>query len=146
MKVCNPSLNASASIIAIELSYGRLRRVYIVGVLLAGVVAGWLWFGNAGAGLFGLWMWSGHWQDWHGGSRSLTIVLDDLRYVRLSAHRVLCVSGILQACEIFSDELEAAEYARLRRELKAWFSPRRGGLKVPRRAKKVPRRAKSAGA
>lgn len=118
-QACNPSSIASARYIHLELRCGRLRRAHAIAVMLAGVAAGWLWLGNAGAGLLGLWMWSGHWRDWRGGTRSLRIGLDDLRYLRLSAHRVMGVARGWQTWQVFSDELAAAEYARLRRRLKA---------------------------
>jgi hypothetical protein len=90
-------------------------------VLLVGLSAGWLWFGNAGAGLLGLWLWSGHWRDWCGGVRPFTLCLDDLRYARVGTHRVLCFTRGWQVHEVFADELDADAYAALRRRLKAWF-------------------------
>ncbi len=88
------------------------------------VTAGWLWLGNAGAALLGLWIWANHWPEYRGGTRRLCIALEDLRTVRLGAYRVLLVRGGFQTAEIFVDELAPAEFARLRRELKRWFRAR----------------------
>lgn len=118
--VCNPSLTVSANCISVELGCGRLRQLSVAGALLAAVMAGWFWFGNAGAGLLGLWMWASCWRDWRGGRRSLCVVREEVRYLRLSRHRVLCGYGLLRTWEVFSDELAPADFARLRREIKAW--------------------------
>ena len=125
MQACSLSSTISAPCIHLELRCGRLRRAYAIAVVLAGVAAGWLWLGNAGAGLLALWMWSGHWRDWHGGTRSLCIGLDDLRYVRLSPHRVMGVARRWRTWEVFSDELDGAEYAWLRRRLKSHLEAKR---------------------
>ena len=101
-----------------------MRRAYTLAVLLAGIAAGWLWLGNAGAGLLGLWLWAGHWQGWRGGTHQVHVVLQELRLVRLSPHRVMGMGRGWRTWEVFSDELDADQYACLRRALKAHFDGR----------------------
>ncbi len=77
-----------------------------------------MWLGNAGAALLGLWAYHSNRWAWRGGKRLVVIAVEALRGVRLSEHRVQCRLGRWQRVEIFSDELRADEYARVRRELK----------------------------
>lgn len=114
-------MSASANRIAVELRCGRLRRLHALALLFLAVTAGWFWWGNSGAGLLGLWVWSGHWRDWRGGVRTLTVNRHELRGVRLSPLRVLCIGRCFRGSEIFADELAPAEFAAVRRLLKSWF-------------------------
>ncbi len=102
-----------------ELKMGRLRRVYAATMVVAGCAAGWLWLGNSGAALLGLWAWSA-WPRWT--TRRVTIDLSRLRFARLGVKRVFWVEQPLRAQQIFADEVIGAQYAELRRLIKSKLS------------------------
>jgi len=110
------SSTTPAKTLSVQLTIGRLRRLQAVTVAIVGCVGGWLWLGNSGAALLGLWAWS-LWPRWQ--ERRVTVNVASLRLVRLSANRVLWVERPLRTRQIFADELSSAQYAALRRELKA---------------------------
>ncbi|MCZ6709502.1 MAG: hypothetical protein O7B25_03985 [Gammaproteobacteria bacterium] len=104
---------------------GRRRRIDAATVVVAGCAAGWLWLGNAGAALLGLWAWS-LWPRW--ATQTITINYSRLRFARLGGERVFWVERRFQARQVFSDELPGARYAELRREIKSRFA---GGSSQP---------------
>ena len=101
--------------LAVDLHIGRLRRLQAAIVVCAGCAAGWLWLGNSGAALLGLWAWS-LWPRWK--SQRITVRFGSLRYARFAASRVFWVERPFVAKQVFVDEVSGAQYAKLRRELK----------------------------
>jgi hypothetical protein len=63
-----------------------------------------------------LWAWS-LWPRWQ--ERLISVNISSLRLVRLSANRVVWVERPFRTQQVFADELDSAQYATLRRELKA---------------------------
>ena len=102
-----------------NLKMGRRRRIDAATMVVAGCVAGWLWLGNGGAALLGLWAWS-LWPRW--ATRTITVNHSQLRYARLSGERVFWVERGFRARQVFSDELTVRGYAELRREIKSMFA------------------------
>jgi hypothetical protein len=98
---------------------GLLRRSQGALMIVAGIAIGWLWLGNAGAALFGLWAWS-WFPRWT--SDPIAVHLADVRYARMGAARVIWMEGPMRLQQVFVDELGGADYATLRRELKAQLS------------------------
>ncbi len=96
----------------ISVETGRLRRMEWLLRLGIALVGGWVWFGGAGAALLGLWVWG-----WQPPSRLLVGIPNRPRRVKLSRYAITAYWG-LGGARIFRDELEEAEFARLRRDLK----------------------------
>ena len=95
---------------------GRLRRLEWLIQLVVAMAGGWIWFGNAGAALLGLWVYG-----WRPGRPIAVTLPDRVRRIKLSRFSVTIYWG-LRSARIYRDELEEEEFARLRRELKAKVS------------------------
>lgn len=102
--------------LTVDLRSGRLR-LYLH-VLLTGliVLAGWIWFGNAGAALLVLW---GKASCPRRQPMTLSIPLAEVCELWLYSMALVVRQWNGQLIWIFRDELPAADYARVRRELKA---------------------------
>jgi len=98
----------------VEAISGRLRWWRHFGVAALGVAAGWAWFGSAG--LVPLTIWA--WQRRPVSGTARRIVIDRVEAVRLGAWRALATGSRGERLEIFLDEVPAAEWAALRRQLK----------------------------
>lgn len=100
----------------ISIEAGRLRRLEWLLHLAVGMAGGWIWFGNAGAALLGLWVFG-----WRPAGSMLVTLPVRVRRVKLSRFALTVYSGCHSA-RIFRDELQEEEFARLRRTLKASVS------------------------
>lgn len=96
----------------ITVATGRLRRLEWLLQLAVAMAGGWLWFGNAGAALLGLWVYG-----WRPGRRITVTLPAQVRRIKLSRFSVTLYWG-LHSSRIYRDELGEEEFARLRRELK----------------------------
>lgn len=95
----------------------RLRWLAWLALLAVAMLGGWLWFGNAGAALMGLWL--------QLARPAREIHLDfpqPVRWVRLSRFALTCGggSGLLhrRVLRLYRDEVNPETFARLRRQLK----------------------------
>jgi hypothetical protein len=95
---------------------GRLRRLELAAVTALAAAAGWMWLGFSGLALVALWART-QWPM----PRFVRHELDArcVRVVRLGVVRVRWVEGWFAGREVFSDEIDPAEFAALRRFLKA---------------------------
>ncbi len=102
---------------------GRLRRLELAAVVTLAGAAGWMWLGASGLALVLLWartQWPLPALVCHEiGARRV-------RVVRLGVVRVSWVEGWCSGGEVFADEIDPAEFAALRRFLKA--AVREGGV------------------
>ncbi len=109
------SSSRSGSLIRVDLTPGRLRRLWHTLHLAIAGTAAWVWFGAGGLILILIWW-------WHRG-RSVPLVacfsLEEVRFVRLGIFRIYLGLPGLRRLEIFRDELPAEEFSRLCRLLKA---------------------------
>jgi hypothetical protein len=127
MNPCTPSWTESADTILLEFETGRLRRLEVAGIATLAAAAGWMWLGASGLALVVLWF------------RARWPLPDVVRY-QLDARRVRLVSlgvvrvrwteGWFKAGEVFSDEIDPADFAALRRFLKAAVRDRTDQLKT----------------
>lgn len=95
----------------------RLRwRAWTLQLAVA-LAGGWIWFGNAGAALLGLWV-----CLWLPPKEMLVEIPLQVRWVRLSAQAVTCRGGSVwfrrRTLRIYRDEMPAEAFAQLRRQLK----------------------------
>ena len=97
---------------------GRLRRLEWLLHLGVAIAGGWIWFGGAGAVLLGLWA-----TTWKPPKTLLVEIPVRPRRIKLSRYAVSAYWG-WRCTRIFRDEMEAAEFAQLRRELKAALTDR----------------------
>ena len=97
---------------------GRLRRLEWLLHLAVALVGGWLWFGNAGAALLGLWVYG-----WRPAAELCVAFPQQVRRVKLSRLAITVHWG-WRSARVFRDELQEEDYARLRRELKASLARR----------------------
>ena len=95
---------------------GRLRRLAWMLYLAVAVLGGWVWFGNAGAALLGLWV-----TSWKPGREIVVTLPDRVRRIKLSRFAVTVYWG-RKSARVYRGELPDEEFARLRRELKASVS------------------------
>ena len=95
----------------------RLRWLAWALQLAVAVAGGWIWFGNAGAALLGLWAYL-----WRPPERLRVEIRPPVRWVRLSPRAITCSCGPgwigRRTVCIYRDEMEPEAFARLRRELK----------------------------
>jgi hypothetical protein len=86
-----------------------------------------MWLGTSGLALVVLWF-----RAWWPLPDLVSYQLDArrMRIVRLGAVRVRWVEGWFKAGEVFSDEIDPADFAALRRFLKAAVRDRTGQLKT----------------
>lgn len=103
----------------------RLRWLAWALQLAVALAGGWIWFGNAGAALLGLWAYL-----WRPPARLRVEIRPPVRWVRLSPHALTCSCGPgwigRRTVRIYRDEMQPEAFARLRRELKdATARPRR---------------------
>ena len=94
---------------------GRLRRLESFAYVLAALFGGWIWFGNTGAALLGMWAYAG-WP------RSVIALQLPDRPTRVKLGRFAITwsegfGGFQNRQRLFRDEASPEEYARLRREL-----------------------------
>ena len=102
--------------VAITVEAGRLRRLEWLLHLVVAMAGGWVWFGNAGAALLGLWVYG--WRP----RRTVRVTIPDRpRRIKLSRFAVTAYWG-WRSARIYRDEMGEEEYARLRRDLKAFLS------------------------
>ncbi|MEQ8857816.1 MAG: hypothetical protein RIC56_04145 [Pseudomonadales bacterium] len=108
---------AAPAVVRLARHAGRLRdrRHRWLSVAVGGV--GWLWFGASGALPLLLWWWL------RGGDATVAddaccIDLGQVRSARLGRWRTCIHFGAGPALEIFHDEVDPPQLARLRRELK----------------------------
>ena len=99
--------------VRIVVAPGRLRRLEWLLHLAVAMTGGWVWFGNAGAALLGLWVYG-----WKPRQPVAVLLPARVRRIKLSRFAVTAYWG-LRSARIYRDELEEEEFARLRRELKA---------------------------
>jgi len=104
----------ATQLLVVESITGRLRWWRHLVVAALGVAAGWVWFGSSGLVPLALWAWY---------SRPLPgtaqrVAIGGIDAVRLGAWRTLATGGRGERLEIFRDELPAAQWAALRRQLK----------------------------
>ena len=102
--------------LCLQLRMGRMRRVHAAAMVAAGCAAGWMWLGNSGAALLGLWAWSA-WPRWT--SQRINVDRSRVRFAQLGASRVFWVERREKAQQVFADEVSPAQFAALRRELKS---------------------------
>ena len=67
---------------------GRLRRLAWMLYLAVAVLGGWVWFGNAGAALLGLWV-----TSWKPGREIVVTLPDRVRRIKLSRFAVTVYWG-----------------------------------------------------
>jgi len=85
---------------------------------LTSLYGGWIWFGNSGLGLLGLWSYLHYPRR---KVRHLVIDLSQLRAARLEPLRICLRFRTWRVEEIFRDEVSEREWAALRRVLSAHF-------------------------
>ena len=95
----------------------RLRWLAWALQLAVALAGGWIWFGNAGAALLGLWV-----CLWRPPKELLVEIPLQVRWVRLSAYAVTCRGGPVwrrrRTLRIYRDEVPPEAFAQLRRQLK----------------------------
>ncbi len=117
---------APPTILRLSFCPGRLRDWRHRALVPAVGIAGWLWFGAAGALPLLLWWWR-RWPDPVTGDQLLD--LGAVRRARLGRWRTCLVLHSGERLEIFHDELAPPALASLRRQLAA-------GLRTSRRSEK----------
>jgi len=95
------------------------RKVFYWIIALTSLYGGWIWFGNSGLGLLGLWSYLNYPRA---TVRHLVIDFSRLRAVRLEPLRICLRLSLWHVEEIFRDEVSDLQWAALRRTLKAHFS------------------------
>ncbi|MCZ6657186.1 MAG: hypothetical protein O7C67_07810 [Gammaproteobacteria bacterium] len=93
---------------------GRLRRLESFAYVLAAFFGGWIWFGNTGAALLGMWACVG----WPRSVIALQLP-DHPTRVKLGRFAITWsegFGGFQNRQRLFRDEASLEEYARLRRE------------------------------
>jgi hypothetical protein len=83
-------------------------------VVVLGVAAGWVWFGSTG--LVPLLIWAWHRRPLRGTTQRIAI--GGVKAVRLGPWRTLATGSRGERLEVFVDDLPAAQWAVLRRQLK----------------------------
>ena len=95
----------------------RLRWLAWLALLVVAMAGGWLWFGNAGAALMGLWL-----QLSRPAKEILLDIPQPVRWVRLSRYALTCSGGAgllrRRTLRVYRDEVSPEAFARLRRQLK----------------------------
>ena len=95
------------------------RKTFYCIITSASLYGGWIWFGNSGLGLLGLWL-SLHYPRQK--VRDLVIDFSELRAARLEPLRICLRFRTWRVAEIFRDEVNDQQWAALRRELSAHFA------------------------
>ena len=85
--------------------------------LAVALAGGWIWFGNAGAALLGLWA-----CLWLPPKELVLEIPSQVRWVRLSSCALTCRGGPVwfrrRTLRIYRDEMPLEDFAQLRRQLK----------------------------
>lgn len=109
-----PARAPATDLLVVEAISGRLRWWRHFGVAALGAAAGWLWFGSAGLVPLAIWAWQR--RPLPGTVRRMAI--GGIETVRLGAWRAHATGSRGERFEIFRDEVPAAQWAALRRQLK----------------------------
>lgn len=95
----------------------RLRWLAWTLQLAVALAGGWIWFGNAGAALLGLWV-----SLWRPPRQLHVEIPQQVHWVRLSPYALTCGGGPSwlrrRTLRIYRDEMPAEAFAQLRRQLK----------------------------
>ena len=99
------------------LTPGRRRWLAWALQLAVALAGGWLWFGNAGAALLGLWAYL-----WRPAAQLMVEIRLPVHWVRLSPYAITCRCGggwlARRTVRIYRDEMPREDFAGLRRRLK----------------------------
>lgn len=99
------------------LTPGRRRWLAWALQLAVALAGGWIWFGNAGAALLGLWAYL-----WRPAAQLTVEIRPPVHWVRLSPHAITCRCGrgwlARRTVRIYKDEMPREAFAGLRRRLK----------------------------
>ena len=99
---------------------GKLRQAYWLTVIGIVLVGGWLWFGNSGLALLGLWSLAR--RPWDCAAHDLDLHALSVGDCITSPWRVaLSLAG--ERHEVFCDEMPESEWRRLRRRLQECNGP-----------------------
>lgn len=99
------------------LTPGRMRWLAWALQLAVALAGGWIWFGNAGAALLGLWAYL-----WRPAAQLTVEIRPPVHWVRLSPRAITCRCGrgwlTRRTVRIYRDEMPREAFAGLRRRLK----------------------------
>lgn len=101
--------------LVVEIRYGWRRKAEAALIIACAFVAGWLWLGNAGAVVLGLWS-RQFWPCPHGERLSIDPL--GVRWARIRRWRIAYAEG-LHVQAIFRGEISDHEYAAVCRLLKS---------------------------
>ncbi len=124
---CTSWWTQSADTVHLEIETGRLRRLELAAVAALAASAGWIWLGTSGLALVVLWFRT----QWPLPDHfCFELNARRVRVVRLGVVRVRWVEGWFGGGDVFADEVDPAEFAALRRFLKAALRDGAGQLKT----------------